>query len=316
MGINKNISLVVITIFIVILFISPANAGLFDWFKKTITGRAPTQDQNVSVTVTGLNNVTISIQNESLNGSAIDPAEDTNKTFRFDVWVADADGVTDINDTSVQANFTRNGEATRADALCTLSGDINSTTANYSCIIQMEYFDDAGDWNITARATDLGSTVFFTDIKTFQYNQLTALKISPFSLTFDAVQPGDFNVTSNNDPTFINNTGNFNVTTGNIQINALNLHGVTDSTAFIPIANFTVGLTTGGASPAECGGTALVNGSATGIGSSQLPRGNHSVNDNSTAQETLFYCIIHVPFDLTSQAYDSSAAGSWVISVV
>ena len=72
--------------------------------------------------------------------------------------------------------------------------------------------------------------------------------------------------------------GNYNVTSGNIQVNAIDLAGESVSTDFIFAENFSVDIDTGGSPPAECDGTSLVNGTYTGITNSILPPGNHSLN--------------------------------------
>jgi len=248
------------------------------------------------------------------NISNQDPSEDTTKAIVFNFTAFDADGATELVNASAEANFSFSGtgETDRINTTCvqaSLAGDY----ANYTCTIEMQYFDAFGDWNITVKINDSSDAQATNDTTAFQYNQLTAIKISPTSLSFD-VEIGAFNQTSTNDPTVINNTGNYNVTA--LQINASDLYGEDDTSFNIPAANFSVDIDTGGAGPAECDGTLLVNRSTVNITGALLPVGNHSVNDNSTGQETLFYCITQVPAGIPSQSYSTLNGGSWIIKII
>ena len=62
----KTTVIIFVSIVVGIFLVSFASAGVLDWFKKTITGRAPTQTTNVSVTVTGTNPVWIVVHNQTL----------------------------------------------------------------------------------------------------------------------------------------------------------------------------------------------------------------------------------------------------------
>ena len=145
----------------------------------------------------------------------------------------------------------------------------------------------------------------------FTYNQLQALTIAPNSLTWATLSVGATNQTSNNDPTIINNTGNYNFT--NITVKGLNLHGEVTPSSYMDVANFTVGNSTG--SSIECGfnSTRLVNGTNLNVKLSILTKGNNSVNDRQTGQEELYYCIMTVP-QIASQTYSTTyTGGSWLV---
>ncbi len=315
MNYNKRIFSSFILIMFILLMISFVSAGFFD-LAKGITGRASSQDTNVSIIVTGINPVSIIVVNSTLAGSTVDPSENSMKNIAFNVYVGDRDGVSDINDTSVYVNFTRSGVTSRINSSCNLVGDINTTTANFTCTIGMWYFDAPGVWNISVYANDLGNTTLVQNNSfTFSYGQLQAIVISPISLTWTSVSLGAQNQTPTNQPTLINNTGNYNVTSGNIQVKAINLHGQTITTDYISAGNFTASNNTGGSPPAECSGTALVNATDTGITNSVLGFGNHSENNNVTGQTRLFYCLNTVPTTVSSQTYSTSTAGAWVVKI-
>lgn len=319
---NEKVFAVLFIILILTLLSPDVSASFFDWFKgRTITGRASTTQQtNVSVVVVGTTAVTIQVFNASLAGTYTNPTESNYSSIRFDVTVSDADGVNDVNDTSVRANFSRSGETLRSNSSCNLIGDLDTTSANFSCTITMAYFDGVGTWAISVGATDLGNTTFiYNTTKTFQYNQLQAIVISPNSLTFPSVSPGAFNQTSNNDPTLVNNTGNYNVT--NIQILGVHLYGQTDGTKFIGVNNFSVLNDTGESPPIECHNTIatnLTNGTALNVPRAILPPGNNSLNkmNETSGQEQFYYCLKVVPATLSSQTYSTNGSGVWVVSIV
>ena len=256
----------------------------------------------------------ISVINSSLAGTNADPSENNVKNMQFNFTVFDADGADDIDVTTAWANFTRSGVQGRVNSSC-----LNTTQwgnyANFSCTIGMWYFDAPGVWNISVAVNDSSNEIAINSSSNFNYNQLQAIVISPTALSFN-VNIGSYNQTPTNQPTLINNTGNYNVTSGNIQVKAINLHGQTITTDYISAGNFTASNNTGGSPPAECSGTALVNATDTGITNSVLGFGNHSENNNVTGQTRLFYCLNTVPTTVSSQTYSTSTAGAWVVKIL
>ena len=291
---------------IVLLTISFISAGFFDTLKKTITGKASSQLTNMSITVSGVNPAVIELVSYI---SDTLPTEGTNRSVVFYVTMYDANGVSDLNDSSVRANFSKAGEVTRNSSACTLVADIDANRANYSCNVNIQYWDEIGAWNVTVEGNDLGNkTTAINGSRSFNISQLKALVISPASLTWPAISPNATNQTSDNDPTTINNTGNFN---GTIDVNAINLLGESDESYSLPARNFTVGLTSGGGNP-ECGGTAMVNATSTTVTSSVSNTGNLSLG-SGVGQEQFYYCLIHVPANLSSQIYSTTTGGGWTI---
>ncbi len=310
--VKKEIYIVLITIFFIFLISSIVSAGIFDWFKK-VTGYASTsQPTNVSITVAGTNRITMTIFNQTLTGSTVDPTENATTYITFYVVINDSDGVSDINDSSVRANVTF-GTTVRSNNTCSLVGDLDTQRANYSCRIDMWYFDAPETWTINVRANDLGNTSYVVNTSTFKYNQLQAIVVSPNSLTWPSISIGATNQTSDNDPTVLNNTGNYNVTNNNVRVTAIDLYGQTTATERIFAGNFSARTLTG--SSVECAGTNLVNGTATGVSGANITRGNHSLNDGATGQEQLYYCITKAPTDISSQTYSTTNAGSWTVSI-
>ncbi len=295
------------------------SAGLLDWFGK-ITGKATSQTTNVSITISGTNAVTIEVFNSTLTGGAVLPNTDTTKAISLVVRVTDVDGYLDINTTSVVANFTRTGEATRANSSCIDLSQNTTTAKNFSCTMTMWYYDESASWTITAAGKDIGNgTTIQNSTMVFTYGSLQDMLMSPNSITFASSAQGATNVTSNNDPSLINNTGNYNFS--GINVTAYNLYGTTITSEYINVANITVGNNTG--SNAECdtsptigaNATVLTNGTQTNVKYSILSRGNHSIGDGSTGQEQVYYCFRTVPTGITSQPYSSGYIGGWLVSV-
>jgi hypothetical protein len=191
--------------------------------------------------------------------------------------------------------------------------DLDANSANYSCTITMWYWDESGTWDITVYGKDDEPESATNSSTNFQYNLLQAILISPSEISL-SMQTGATNQTPDNDPTLINNTGNAEITSGNLRVNGRDLYGETEDNIFIGVGNFSIDVDTGGSPPAECDGTILVNGSATGITGATLPRGNLSLG-GGTAQEQLYYCIVEVP-NVPTQTYSTSKGGSWIIDIV
>ncbi|MBD3252739.1 hypothetical protein GF386_03350 [Candidatus Pacearchaeota archaeon] len=309
---NSKREVYTVILIMVLLVVPMVSAGFFDWVKKTITGKASSQPTDVSVTVSGVNPVTIQVWNSTLTGTYVQPTEESAKKITFNVTVNDPDGRNDINDSSVKANFSFGSDSRYNSTACVeISGEYNNTSQNYSCTVSMWYWDTNDTWTINVTANDLGNKSYVSDASTsFDYGLLTAIKMSPSTVYWSSVTPGDSNQTASNS-TVINNTGNHIIQAGNVEINSTNLHG---SSSFIDVGNITVDTDTGGSPPAECDGTALQNKTYTGISNANLTIGNLS-QGGGTAQEQLYYCL-QVPSTVPSGDYNTSQEGSWTVRVV
>jgi hypothetical protein len=285
----------VILVFSVLLLSSMVSASFGEWIKKVVTGQASSQNQNVSVTVSGANPVTIEVPTLSLN-----PIENNPVTLVFTTNVSDADGVNDINDSSIVSKLT-NGAITR-NGVCSWTTDVSAIKASYSCSITLWYFDPSTPWTLNVSAKDFGNGVLISNTSAFTYGELKAMVISPSTLTWATVVTGATNQLSNNDPTVVNNTGNYN---GVISVTAKNLIGETNPLESIPASSFTSGPTSG----SECTATALVNNIVTSVTGSNSNPGNLSAGGG---QANLYYCIPSVPL-ISSQVYSTTAGGSWAV---
>ena len=298
-GVQRIDIFILMLLLIVVLYF-----GRGDIFR--LTGMAQSSlPTNLSITVSGPNVATITFVSSIPN---TDPTEINYKTITFYMTMKDEDGAADLNDTSIAGNFT-GGSTTRDNSTCKLVEDSNTTAANYSCAVDMWYWDASGSWSVGVRGNDLGNGTFANNkTRTFTYNQLKAMAINITSLTWPSVNLGGTNQASNNDPTGINNTGNYN---GQVSVTAVGLLGVSTPSEVITASNFTISSSSG----SECTGTAMVNGTATAVSGSASNPGNLSAG-GGVGQEELYYCIANVPGagKISSQTYSTSQGGSWTIA--
>jgi len=288
-----------------------------------VTWRFWTNDTNNNWNSTGLDSFLVSEASQAnkapiiIDISAISSQSPTEASFNnvsFSFLVDDQDGTGNLSTTSAYAVFNVSSYTTQRTTTCGKQADINSTTTNFSCSIPIWYFDPAGNWSVIANISDNQNTSIL--IEQWNLSELTAMVFSPQSLTWPTIIARSNNQTSNNDPIVINNTGNGNLS--QVRVQAINIHGLTTTTQFLPVANFTVYNNTGSGNP-ECNSaniaTKLVNNTATAISGIGVYRGNNSA---SQGQQNLYFCIFDVPSPslLTSQTYSTNNTGSWTISVV
>lgn len=296
---------IVLIMFVGVLLISLVSAGLLADIKNALTGHATSQDTNVTVNVVGTSVVNLTADNSTLTGG-INPIEGTSTTSEVFVEVCDPDGVNDIDDSSVEIIYTAAGETDRTNTSCTLVGDLDTYCANFTCQVTTYYWDGAGAWTINISATDLGNgSTIYNDSYTFSMNQLKSLVIQPDQINWTAITPGGTDAKADNDPTTVNNTGNYE---GTLNVTGLDLYGETVTSEVFGVNNFTSGVV----DDCTASGVYLGNASQVLIPSSDANPGNLSLGGGA-GQEELYYCIPNVP-SLSSQQYSTNNLGSWIIS--
>ena len=300
----------IILIFIMLSSFSFVSAGFFDFFRK---GPQLSPNQPLGVNITVGNTAPQIIFVDVI--SPVDITEDSIVAVTFSFLARDVDGASNLNDASATASFNRSGEVTRSNP-CSLIGVVDSTTKNYSCTINIWYFDGAGTWIINATIADNNGLNIENTTTGFTLNPTTAIQMSPGILTWNPLSIIDRNQTSNNDPLLLNNTGNDNNL--GVNITAIDLKGETTTTEYIFAGNFTIDIETGGvcsgASCIECDGTRMVNETTKLINGAVLPKGNHSINDGSTGQEQLYFCMTALNA-ISSQSYSTAGGGTWTVLV-
>lgn len=308
--------------FLVLMSSYLVSAGIGDWWAG-ITGRATSGQSNATVTLSGDNHIIITILNGTLIDTTVDPSEGGTRRIEVKVNVYDADGAADINDSSIDINVSRDGELTKVNDTCQpITGESDTNQKNFSCYFDMWYFEEPGFWTITATGNDYGDKGYEKNETTFSYDTLQAIALSPSTLTWPGISPQQENVTSDNDPMKINNTGNYNI--DNLTITGQTLIGVDTPSYNLDARNFTVDVETGGGGCSgvtcvECGvdaaasGAYLVNGTKIDIVGTVNNRGN--LSDGSNGQEDLYYCIPYVPQNIISQQYSTTESEEWVIAI-
>src|SRR3989344_704732 len=284
-------------------------------FYVNVTPALNTAPQIKNVTVIGGTTITL---NEGSN---------TNVTINF--TVEDAQGVSDLN-TAVNVTFTKAGEQTRANYTCFRETPAVGNNANYTCAVDLWWFDDDGAWIINATVSDLSNEVTSNFTQTLTVNPITGVIVGPGNLSFGTLNPGSKNQTAST-ALILNNTGNQDIYDGKIEINATTLSGESNSALGIHSGNFTVSNTTSGGNVqcdtsnttairlASVSGKSFVSINITDVANSQmtsnLSRGNYSVNNGITGQEQLYICISLVGAELSQQSYPTSVNKAWTIRI-
>ena len=299
-----------------ILMISFVSADLSDFF-SSITGRATSQNVGLNISIAGTPpNITMVIINAapSITENGI-----TNLMLNFTVH--DVDGFGNINGSNAKVSLNKTLETTRSNSSCLNTANFSTDYANFTCTVSIHYFDASGVWSVNASIGDLSSTNVNNHTATFTLGQTSAFVSSPGNLTFSTLSRGASNQTASNDPLLLNNTGNKNITAGNVQINATDLIGETNAAYGIWAANISVGIFTGSNKECDIG----INGNASSMNKSYfnavnqsiLLVGNHSANDGSTGQEQLYFCIRTIGTEIISQAYTTNVTqGPWTIKII
>ena len=237
--------------------------------------------------------------------SPVSPLEGSARMVNFSFVAFDSDGFGDLSLDSGIANFTKSGEAVRAGTCSNLT-NIDANRMNFSCSVDIWYFDAPGIWNVTVQVSDsLGFTAGNSSAY-FSYDSLTAMVLYPSAISFGSLNSSSNNVTASNF-SLINNTGNVNLTT--VKVKAFDVLGDLDSSSLLHAENFTASVLTGGSPPAECSGNSLLNNTGVNITNATVPRGNFSAG---LANEQIYYCIPRVPL-LKRQTYSTRAP--WLIEV-
>lgn len=326
---KQKIILVISVLFLIILILPlVTSVNIVEWLRDlgTITGKASSATHTVSLSVQGF---APNISNVSISKTSWSITEGSKTILTVTFSVMDPDGLSNLDNSTAEVAINKTIGADilrRVNDSCAPGDNRGESSMNFSCEIPIWYWEMNGTWNINATICDEQGicTQNFTTV--FTLGVTGSIQISPPAINFGSLVKGTANNTATDDPLVINNTGNLNVTLGNVQLKAIDLAGA-DALTTIGAENFTVGTLTG--SLAECDWSAngdarankTTNNTAIGITAAGLARGNLTNVEpccNTTYQENLYFCFYKpVPTHLTPQAYSTTApAGSWTISVV
>ncbi len=159
------------------------------------------------------------------------PVESNTQAILITMNVSDANGVGDLNNSLAKVElddaltFTALFEAGATNTTCT-AGDINTTARQYNCTVYMQYwYQHATNYSIQCSAGDKNDSVLVTKdaANAFDYTQLVASTVDGTTIDFGTITSGEFstNVTDDNAPLNITNTGN--TVLANVSITAANL---------------------------------------------------------------------------------------------
>ncbi len=298
---------VILLVLIVILATSFISAGIFDWFKAKITGRATEGPVQINITLAGSNTPVLNVHNATMTDITGGPDEGpagTDVEINFTIY--DGDGIANMNPASPAINFSLAGETTRLNTSCTNTANYSSYYLNFSCVVTMYWWDGTGKWSIGVSATDKDSNTGYNQSQTFFVGTTDGLAMFPGNLTWTGITAGETNIQSNENAT-VNNTGNVNK---HININATDLKGETNSDLALWAANFTV------TNVAGCEGVAMVNYTYVNITTAVLPKGDFSINNKTEGQEELAFCLEQAGSELIAQSYSTANRGSWTVKIV
>jgi hypothetical protein len=288
--------------FLAVLIVLPlASAGIFDF----LTGKVTASQTNVTIPVGNTPPVITSVSYPA----TVDPVEANQRTVYISFIAYDHDcypGYNDINTATGTFSITNPGETTKSGS-CSYVTNISLKESNFSCTFNMDYWDEAASWNINVTIADNSAAYYSNDGSSFTYNSLTAFVMAPTSMTYATLYPGNTSNKATNNPLNLNNTGNYVVTSGNIQLNATIITGESDPSSKIASDLFNVSLAD------NCAGTTLANSTFVNITGSTLPRGNISLG---VSREDLYHCLTLVPAYITKQTYSTTAEGAWTVKII
>ncbi len=286
----------ILTLFLVGL----VSAGMFDW----ITGKATSQNTAANVQIGNTAPIIYFVEDKG----TIAPTEEGTTSINFHFYANDSDGNTNLNDSTAKLQVNLTGEETRYNYSCVKVNDIGSYGANYSCIINMWYFDQNGDWTVNATIKDVNDALATNTSQIFSYDELTAFIMTPTSLNWTGLSISDIDVPADNHPIVMNNTGNDET---DVNVTGINLPGVVDDTKIIYAENFTAN------NLSASDGTGLSNATTVQIINAYLDRGNNSLNLNNSAsgQEQLYFYLEAMNSDLIAQNYSTSQSQPWEVSI-
>jgi len=292
------------------------SASIFGWLKdqiNDITGMATQQTTSVNITVgnTAPRIIDIFIQ------SSVNPVDATLYEFNFSFLADDQDGISQMINASANATFTLDttgiiGSGMQLnDTTCDAEDTGNNgTVQNYTCAITLRYWDAASDWSVNVTISDAASQSAPYN-ETFTYNSLTAINMTPSAMTWGAVAITSTDQLSNTNPIIVGNTGNYNVSVGNVNLSAIDLGGEATTTEYITADNFTVNIANACSTGDVLQNNTVADESITGASiATGLNLGEQA------SDELLYLCLEEVPQGISQQSYSTINTGSWSVGVI
>ncbi len=223
----------------------------------------------------------------------------------INITASDPDGVADLNTSALLVIASLPGEDSRT-ASCNLLNILDTSTAQYECVLDMHYWDGAGTWSLQATIADNAGATTTPLTSTFLLLETSCITLTPSSLAFSTVFPGTANAYATNDPIQVQNTCNREAA---LSITGSDAIGQSNAAESIPATAFRINTVDN-----QCAtGTQLQNGSQLTIAGAFLSAGNNSANEGF---ELLYTCIELVPSEISAQAYQTPPFFPWEIGLL
>ncbi|MDP2909276.1 MAG: hypothetical protein Q8N77_05710 [Nanoarchaeota archaeon] len=290
---------VLIAFFIVILT-STANAGLIGWFKNlgTITGMGSTSNAVPNVTI---GNTAPVVENITFQGSpSVTLSEAVPTPVIISFLAMDFDGASNIDNTTAYLNVSLDGSGMRQNTTGTCYPETegsNATRQNYTCTVDMQYWDLGGSWTCAAEIKDSSAYAGLEVVNCFTVGTTTAINVTSDTIAWGNLAIGQVDSLMSTSELNITNTGNTNIT--NVTLQGIDLIGETTNTVWIPAANFTAPW-----GERSCNtGAALMNDTDLQLTGSMLDFGPGSL---ITTNNATHICLEDVGQDITQQSYSTA----------
>ncbi len=302
---NKNLkfnSKTFVFLALLTMIMPVAFAGWFDFLDGGITGKVATGTHNVTLT-TGNSGPTVTAVYSAQSTWDLTPGPTATTPVTIYFEADDPNGNFDLNDTTSEISLNLSTEGVRTASPCTRVANLSATKSNYTCVVNMKYYDVTGNWQINVSISDkysVPATGYNTTAHAYINSNLNIQIVQPATLSWTSVTSGNRNVTAQA-PINISNVGNQNV--ANLSVTAYDLSGA----GYINAANFTAS----NQSLNVCAGNVLANNSAVNITGANIPRTTYP--SEPLNNQSIYYCIPTVP-NLAAGSY--TQIQSWVTTAI
>jgi hypothetical protein len=338
---KKGIALALMLGFFMIVSVMSVSAKWYEFGNKdNFLGKLfASKPVNVSVTMGNSPPQIIMIHDPGITS----PRENDIAVVTIKVTAFDSNGMANIDGAPAQLflNLTNpknnlaipslTGDNLRVGYGCTPLAETTTFTVNWSCSVDMQYWDIGGSmnkWNITARIVDDTTTDSGTNtsnsadpkLAQFQYSTLAGMVTDRVLLTWSDVSATTTNQPADNPAINITNVGNVNISgvladNKLITVTGYNLTGVSTSTNLFYSESFTAD---DASNCAAAGLEALNHSIAKNITGAKFERRPKS---DPTSNATIYFCLKNVkPSPIPSDSYVANKSspgngGSWMIGL-
>lgn len=205
------------------IFTLNLNNSYYSWncLAYDSSGNSDWGDSNRSLKVNSSNNSPQITQIQPIG--AITLSQFTTKNVNILFNVTDTDGFTDLNDSKSWCALTKSGEATRNSTSCTAQNQSGNDLV-YNCSLDMQFYDDAGIWNVTCFAEDINGASDTNNTETATVNALNYVTQNLLDLNWSSLTPGNNSEEAQSPLVFTNggnqNYPNFNISSQNATFNS------------------------------------------------------------------------------------------------